>query len=127
MNQLLTQKKIKFAVGIYPDQLQVDKDLLNRVMQQSETGAELKEIDVTLTNKILSKYLDQIGVDHFDLQPAFAAAIRPSKLYLPYEIHWNLKGNQVAANLIFNYLDQKMQETTANIDNSEVGRNPSLQ
>lgn len=111
MKQLLADNGIKFAVGIYPDQLQVDQMLFDQVLERFRSDFDSGQLDRTLPNKILKKHLNQIGVDNFDLQEEFASGKRPGENYIAKDTHWSLKGNQLAAELIYKYLVQQLPAT----------------
>jgi len=111
MKQLLVDNNIKFAVGIYPDQLQVDQVLFDQVLAHFKSDFDSGQLDRDLANKILKNHLNQIDVDHYDLQEEFSVVEDTGENYIAKDTHWSLKGNQLAAKLIYKYLVQQLPAT----------------
>ena len=99
MEQLLKTRNIKFVVGIYPDQFQVNESLLNQLFLTFNLKKEI--YDTELGQKILRKYLDSKQIHYIDMLDEFRAEGRKRQLYLLRDTHWNDSGNELAAKIIF--------------------------
>lgn len=102
MNTLLKQRNIQFIVAIYPDEFQVNPDLLNQVVQKHEL--KLAEYEINCMQNILTKHLKAQNIPYLDFQNRFKQEQQKQPLYLLQEPHWNSAGNQLAADLLFDNL-----------------------
>jgi hypothetical protein len=102
MQQLLTDRKIKFVVGIYPDEFQVSNAILLQIFESF--GLEKSKYDVELMQHILKEYLESEHVPYIDVLDSFKAKGTKEPLYLCRNTHWNRAGNELAASIIFQYL-----------------------
>lgn len=89
---------IKLVVAIIPDELQINQDLLREVKETYNPSIASNKWNITLPNRTLSNELDKLGVDNIDLYEYFAGSAQ--QLYRPRDTHWNIAGNQLAANII---------------------------
>jgi hypothetical protein len=108
MNKLLKQQNIQFIVAIYPDEFQVNPQLLNQLTQKYELN--LKNYDPICMQNILISYLKTQQIAYIDFLPQFQSAQKQRPLYLLQEPHWNTAGNQLAADILFNQLLEKTQQ-----------------
>lgn len=102
MNDLLDEKNIDFHVGIYPDEFQIDGDLPEKIAYHY--NMDLSDIDIDFPQRILIKFLEEINIPYIDLLDIFREAGKNETLYLCRDTHWNRRGNELAAEIIFNYL-----------------------
>ena len=66
---LLNERGIGFAVTVFPDQLQVDDALLQRIA--SVTGKSPVDFDLRVGNRLLRDALLDLDVAFVDLTPSF--------------------------------------------------------
>ena len=102
MKGLLDSKNIQFVVGIYPDEFQVNKHLLDQLVKKFDIRRE--DYDIELMQEILKKYLDLKQIPHVDFLDEFRTRGRETQLYLLRDTHWNGAGHELAAEIIFRYL-----------------------
>ncbi|WP_434221676.1 alginate O-acetyltransferase AlgX-related protein [Limnospira platensis CENA597] len=102
MNAILKARNIKFIVAIYPDEYQVNDDLLHQL--QSTFYLNLDDYDITCQQNILIEYLESNNIPYIDLTPRFRVEQQNRHLYLFQEPHWNSHGNQLAKDILFEHL-----------------------
>ncbi|MFQ5923920.1 MAG: hypothetical protein ACE5M4_13845 [Anaerolineales bacterium] len=120
MKDLLQSKNIGFAVGIYPDEFQVNGHLLDQLFDRFDLKRE--EYDVELMQRILRHHLVSEEIPHVDLLREFRSSGREGELYLPRNTHWNAAGNDLAANTIFDLLVKIVDEKRAAESSHGLGR-----
>jgi hypothetical protein len=98
-------------VVLLPDETQVDADLRRRVAQARDTTPE--DLDLEQPNRLLTQALRAAGIEVLDLLPAFAAGSARTPLYKPQDSHWNLAGNRLAAEVIFEALEPRLRPSLA--------------
>ncbi len=108
MNRLLKQQNIQFIVAIYPDEFQVNPNLLNQIAQTHELN--LAKYDPTCMQSILIHHLKSQQIPYLDFLPRFQAEQKTRALYLLQEPHWNTAGNQLAAEILFENLVGKTRQ-----------------
>jgi len=96
---------IHLTIIIIPDEMQVNDELLEKVANMK--GIAAGELDTTRPNRALSSELTRLSIDHLDLLPKFRAETVSGRLYKPNDSHWNIRGNEIAAKLIFDHILQK--------------------
>ena len=97
------ENHIPFLVVIIPDHLQVlDRNLF-------------EGCDIDRPQRMLKTHLNKLGIQHIDLMPYFLDAKDPRRLYFREDKHWTAEGHQVAADVLFEYLNK---ETTYLSDTS---------
>ncbi len=102
IRDICKKQGIKFVVAIIPDELQINQDLLREVKQTYYPNLKQDKLDITLPNRILLHEFNKLGIDHIDLYEYFASSSQ--QLYRPRDSHWNIAGNQLAANIIQEYI-----------------------
>jgi len=107
MRDLLRKRNIHLIVGIYPDVFQVDEDLQRKLFAKYRLRKE--DYDFDLIQKILRKFLDSEGIPYLDLLKEVRNRQKESTLYRFRDGHWNTKGNNLAADLLFKYLLDKFE------------------
>lgn len=98
IRNICKKHSIKLVVAIIPDELQINQDLLREVKETYYPNIESDKWNITLPNRILSNELDKLSIDNIDLYEYFASSSQ--QLYRPRDTHWNIAGNQLAANII---------------------------
>jgi hypothetical protein len=121
MKELLDDHGIQLAVGIYPDEFQVDDALLDKIFQTYDLDRAL--FDTTLIQRVLEDHLRAANIDFVDLLGEFRAKGKDKRLYLLRNTHWNKDGIALAADLLFQFLVPK---TDAALKPAMV-QSPSLQ
>jgi hypothetical protein len=93
------KRGICLAVVLIPDEFQVNPGVLGDALRQS--GLAREEIDLDLPQRRLLEFFGQHGVPCLDLLPAFRDV---HDTYAPWDTHWNVKGNHLAARHIAQWL-----------------------
>lgn len=91
---------IKFLVVIIPDELQVNINLQEKVIKSFE-ALDKKDFDFELPNKLLRGSLEKLDIIYIDLFSDFFIRSKNKRYYKPNDTHWNIAGNELASNLIF--------------------------
>jgi hypothetical protein len=108
ISKICRRRGIAFLVVIIPDEFQVDRDLQNAILKILGKNREDSSVDFTRPNRLLRRKLDSLGIQYVDLLPQLADAGRHARYYKPRDTHWNIAGNELAAGLITEYLQQKL-------------------
>jgi len=96
IRSICEQRKMKLLVVLIPDELQVSADL----QRQVATVARVNPDHLDLPNRLLSARLRQASIEYLDLLPLMREQGRKQVLYKPRDTHWNIAGNQLAADAI---------------------------
>lgn len=108
MNRLLKQQNTQFIVAIYPDEFQVNPNLLNQIKEKHDL--DLSKYDPNCMQNLLIPYLQSQQISYIDFRPRFQAEQKLRPLYLLQEPHWNSAGNQLAAEILFDNLIPKTNQ-----------------
>lgn len=108
MNRLLKQQNTQFIVAIYPDEFQVNPNLLNQIKEKHDL--DLSKYDPNCMQNLLIPYLQSQQISYIDFRPRFQAEQKLRPLYLLQEPHWNSAGNQLAAEILFENLIPKTNQ-----------------
>ncbi|MDY7005299.1 MAG: hypothetical protein SWX82_15540 [Cyanobacteriota bacterium] len=103
MQKLLKSRNIDFIVAIYPDEYQVNDELLNDIFAEYD-DLKRESYNTTCQQEILIKYLEANGIPYIDMLDKFRREQKIRPLYLLREPHWNSSGNLLAADILFDYL-----------------------
>ncbi|MBP0010367.1 MULTISPECIES: alginate O-acetyltransferase AlgX-related protein [unclassified Roseofilum] len=104
MKQLLAERQIEFKVAIYPDEFQVSQALADQLFEMYQLNRE--DYDLNLMQKLLIEFLDREGISYIDMLDQFRQVGQTQTLYLLRDTHWNLAGNQLASEILYqNLLD----------------------
>jgi len=106
MDALLKSRNVKFIVAIYPDAFQIDKNLLNEIAGRFQLNIE--DYDLDLAQNILTSFLRSKDISYIDLTDRFRSESREKNLYLLRDPHWNRPGNELAANILFATLVERL-------------------
>jgi hypothetical protein len=88
----------KLSIVLIPDEVQVDPMLFEVVRKRN--GLELDDFDLDGPQRRILALCRDLEIQCLDLLPAFKKQARGLKLYQLQDTHWNLAGNQLAADLI---------------------------
>jgi len=100
INHLCQKRGIRFVVTIIPDEIQVNPQLRKTMVATRGEG----QVDFEQANRQLSSELANSGIPVLDLTPAFESSPQNQSLYKPLDSHWNIAGNALAAQKIFEFL-----------------------
>ncbi|MDJ1178542.1 hypothetical protein PJF56_06680 [Roseofilum sp. BLCC_M91] len=104
IKQLLAERQIDFKVAIYPDEFQVNPALADQLFETYDLNRE--DYDLELMQKLLIAFLDREGIPYIDMLHRFRQMGKTETLYLLRDTHWNLAGNQLASDILYqNLLD----------------------
>jgi hypothetical protein len=91
-------------VVIAPDEIQISKKLQGEVIKNYYPKLNRNQWDITQPNKLLMDKLNKLGVKYVNLYPYFLEK-SGERLYIPRNTHWDIAGNQLAANIIQTHME----------------------
>jgi hypothetical protein len=94
-----------YILVIHPDQIQID-DKLRRELEQASGLSFDERYDFNLPQHFLSEYCLSREIRCLDLLSAFKAQ-QAKDLFQPNDIHYSQSGNRLAADRIFEFLQQE--------------------
>ena len=100
IQRICEDNNIELIVVIIPDELQINPELQTELIETYFPSLPPGFWHVSYPNDTLSEYLTALEVDHVDLYDAFVQAGQKQSLYRPRDTHWNIAGNQLAADII---------------------------
>lgn len=102
MNELLKSRNIKLMVAIYPDEMQVSPNQFDMLVSKFALNRE--DYNLSLTEDLLGSFLQSKQIPYLDLLGRFRTEEQKQDLYLLRNTHWNKAGNELAAEMLFEYL-----------------------
>ena len=102
MNDLLKSRNIKFMVAIYPDEMQVSPNQFDTLVSKFALNREFYNLN--LAQDVLRAFLESKQIPYLDLLDRFRTEEQKQDLYLFRNTHWNKAGNELAAEMLFQYL-----------------------
>lgn len=105
MNELLKSRGIKFMVAIYPDEFQVSPTQFETLIEKYKLTRE--DYDLGLAQNLLKSFLESKQIPFVDMLDRFRTVRKQHELYLFRDRHWNYAGNQLAAEILFEYLNKQ--------------------
>ena len=108
MNELLKSKGIRFMVAIYPDEFQVSPVQFEAVVEHFRLKKE--DYDLDLAQNLLKTFLESKHISYLDMLDRFRTEASRRELYLYRNTHWNDAGNNLAADVLFQYLGAQPYE-----------------
>ena len=105
IKEICDRQNITLVVVLMPDEVQVIQKLRKKVIASYNFSPE--QFDFRQPNKLLSQELDKHNIYHLDIVEEFVAAGSEIPLYKPNDIHWNIAGNRLAAEVIDKHLSHK--------------------
>jgi hypothetical protein len=97
-------RNVELVITIFPDQLQVDTQLLNEISTIYNLAPN--SIDLSFPNQLVAQFLEQNHIHCLDMLPEFVKQSRSTTLYRINDTHWNEEGNKLAAETILSFLRQ---------------------
>ncbi|MCX6354068.1 MAG: SGNH/GDSL hydrolase family protein [Candidatus Aureabacteria bacterium] len=104
MQQLCARRGIDFIVVIIPDELQVNTELQHDIMAISSPSRSSMQWDWAQPNTMLAEELARHRIEYIDLYDQFAIVGGKKRLYRLRDTHWNIPGNELAAQIIYERL-----------------------
>lgn len=95
-------KKIPLVILIIPNKEQVDGAKLNQFMEEYSLTREKVEHDKF--QRLARKFASENSISYLDLLPQFRQKNINNSFYFEIDGHWNEKGHQMAAELLYSYL-----------------------
>jgi hypothetical protein len=109
INDICKKQNIEFIVVIIPDELQINNALQKEVVDIFYPKLDKSKWNITLPNQMLGDGLDKLGIKYIDLYPSFSER-SGERLYRLRDTHWNIAGNQLAANVLTERLVTYLRE-----------------
>ncbi len=106
MNDLLKSRNIKFMVAIYPEEMQVNPKVFDTIVEKFNLNRA--DYNLRLAQDLLRSFLETKGIPYLDLLDRFQEEEQKHELYLFRNTHWNSDGNQLAADIMFDYLVKQL-------------------
>ena len=106
IKRLCDRRHIGLTIALIPDELQVSEPLQRGVIAKS--GLSPTVFNFLLPNRQLRASLEELKIDYVDLITGMSAHSPGDRLYRRNDSHWNIAGNELAAQLIFQHLAQLM-------------------
>ncbi len=103
MKEVCSLRGAQFLVVIIPDEAQVSISLQKEVVGSYGALAE-EAFDFKFPNMLLGVRLREMNIPYIDLLDDFSALPESKRCYRPRDTHWNIAGNELAADFIFNKL-----------------------
>jgi len=104
ISKICRRRGIALVVVVIPDEFQVNPELQDAILESRGKTREESAVDFARPNRMLARELDALGIEYLDLLLAFADAGRQARYYKLRDTHWNIAGNQLAAEQIAEYL-----------------------
>ena len=112
MSKILQENNIPFLVALYPSEYQVDRTLAKKIFDAYELDES--NYDLELPQKVVINTLKEHKIDYLDMLKPFQDAGKEDVLYLLRDTHWNLAGNQLAADILFDRLQPEIDRELSN-------------
>jgi len=104
MKNWCDRRKIKLVIAVLPDQFQVDEELRKAVFASYNNPAR-ENLDLSYPNDLIMNFCRTHDIHCLDLLGPFQEQAKSRPLYALRDTHWNEAGNRLAADLIFQYLE----------------------
>lgn len=108
IKEICDYKNITLVVVLIPDEVQVSPILQQKVIEAFRVSPDA--FDFQLPNKLLRAEFEKHNINYLDLFDNFMVVNPQVSLYKPNDTHWNIAGNELAAEVIDNYLSEKFLE-----------------
>ncbi len=102
-------RNIKLVVVIIPDEVQVDQNLQATIVEMFDPN-DPDKLDFRLPNRMLHEAFENNNIEYIDLMDEFIAASSQTRLYKPNDTHWNIAGNQFAAEVLFQKIYERYSQ-----------------
>ncbi|MCX5888943.1 MAG: SGNH/GDSL hydrolase family protein [Deltaproteobacteria bacterium] len=107
-------RNVRLLIAIFPDQFQVDDKLLNKIRVTYKLESE--SLDINFPNKLLSDFCRQNDIEFIDMVPSFQKVAASKELYRINDTHWSAEGNLLAAEILFNRIQEEQLTKTSQIN-----------
>ncbi|OGS47049.1 MAG: hypothetical protein A2539_06960 [Elusimicrobia bacterium RIFOXYD2_FULL_34_15] len=107
MNDTCVSKGIKFLVVIIPDELQVNPRLQEKFASFLSVKSLSGKYDFGRPNELLHFELEKLNINYLDLLSNFMKVSVDKDYYKKNDTHWNMAGNKLATELIFDKLEKE--------------------
>ena len=102
IRNVAAKEGVRYAMIIHPDNTQVDESLRRDLIKTFQIREQ--DYDFDFPQKLLASYCAASGILCLDLLPALRAKARQEALYTISDGHYNLAGNQLAADKIGQFI-----------------------
>lgn len=106
LNRILKQNNIKFTILLIPSREQVDETKLKQFIIKNKINEP--GLDVTNMQKKISKFAQENNITYLDVLPQFRQKNINNTFYFEIDGHWNAKGHELAAELLYDYLAKQI-------------------
>ena len=106
IKEICDYRNIKLVVVIIPDEVQVNQNLQSKIVKMFDSD-DPDKLDFRLPNRMLQEIFQENNIEYIDLMDEFIAPSRQTRLYKPNDTHWNIAGNQLAAEVLSKKLLEK--------------------
>jgi hypothetical protein len=89
-------------VAIYPDEMQASQNQFDTLVAKFALNRE--DYNLNLAEDVLGSFLESKQIPYLDLLGRFRTEEKKRDLYLFRNTHWNKAGNELAAEMLFQYL-----------------------
>ena len=101
IKEICDRRGIELLVVLIPDELQIDNQLRMAVIK--DLDANPADFDFSLPNQLLAEEFARHNINYIDLLDDFRSASVEKRLYKPQDTHWNIAGNELAAEIIYQH------------------------
>lgn len=98
MKNISDRKGIHLKVFIIPDKIQFDGELQRQLIASDKLNHA--EYDFYQPNRLLHNALASLNIPYYDFYDGFKQEFHTKKLYKHDDIHWNIAGNKLAAEIL---------------------------
>lgn len=106
IKEICDYRNIELVVVIIPDEVQVDQNLQAKIVEMFDSD-DPDKLDFRLPNRMLKETFIKNEIKYIDLMDEFIAASGKTRLYKPNDTHWNIAGNQLAAEVLFKKISEQ--------------------
>jgi SGNH hydrolase-like domain, acetyltransferase AlgX len=110
MRDICARAHVAFRVVLMPDEAQVSLHLQSELLR-AFAPLRAGDFDITLPDRLLGERLRQAGIPYLDLLDDFVREGAKRPLYIPSNSHWNIAGNELAAEKIAAWLERDGLDT----------------
>ncbi len=96
------ENKIQLVMFVIPNREQVDKNRFEDFVRQNNLNE--KDLEPDKMQKLAAKFASENNITYFDMLPYFQQKNANNTFYFNIDGHWNSKGHQLAADLLYDYL-----------------------
>ena len=102
IRDICRERGLQFRVVLIPAEMQVDRAHRQKLIRAS--GLKEEDFDFQIPNRLMKTRLSHAGIQYLDLLDRFVESGESTRLFRPRDTHWNIAGNELAAEAIKNYL-----------------------